>query len=73
MRSFLEEFKMWDRKGEPVYPSIYDPRSKNAFAYRLFFMPATFVVDEQARIAAFIAGGVPSERSLTAILDAEVA
>lgn len=71
--AFLEEYGVWDGAGEPIYHSIYDPRSRNAFAYRLFFMPATFVLDERARIAGFVAGGLPSEESLADLLDKELA
>lgn len=71
--SFLDEFSIWDGSGEPVYPSIYDPRSRNAYAYRLFFMPATFVLDERSRIAGVVAGGLPDERSLADLLDKELA
>lgn len=60
--AFLEEFSV-------TYPSVYDPASRNAFRYRLFFMPGTFVVDRQGRIAAVIAGGIPSEQALRDVLE----
>lgn len=60
--AFMEEFGV-------TYPSVFDPESRNAFRYRLFFMPATFVVDSEGRIAAAIAGGLPSEGALRAILE----
>ena len=63
--AFLEEF-------EVTYPSVYDPASEIAFEFGVRFMPATFVIDRQGRIAAHVVGALRAEEDLTAILDEEI-
>jgi thiol-disulfide isomerase/thioredoxin len=64
--AYLDEFDV-------TYPSIYDPDSAIAFAYRVRVMPATFVIDPKGKIAATILGAVRSAGDLTEILDEELA
>jgi len=64
--AYLDEFDV-------TYPSLYDPDSAIAFAYRVRVMPATFVIDLEGKIAATILGAVRSAGDLTGILDEELA
>ncbi len=64
--AFLEEFDV-------TYPSVYDPASEIAFEFGVRFMPATFVIDRQGRIAAQVVGALRAEDDLTVILDEELA
>jgi alkyl hydroperoxide reductase subunit AhpC len=64
--AYLDEFDV-------TYPSIYDPDSAIAYAYRVRVMPATFVIDEEGKIAATILGAVLTSRDLGELLDEELA
>ncbi|MBI4728017.1 MAG: TlpA family protein disulfide reductase [Acidobacteria bacterium] len=63
--AFVEEF------GVP-YPSVYNPDSSIAYAFRVAFMPTTYVVDRRGRIAAKIVGALRTEEDLARILDREL-
>lgn len=65
-KAFLEEFAV-------TYPSLYDPDSTVAHAFGLRFMPGTYVIDRQGRIAAQAIGAVTDEVRFRALLDAELA
>ncbi|HEX9774602.1 MAG TPA: TlpA disulfide reductase family protein [Actinomycetota bacterium] len=64
--AFLDEFDV-------TYPSIYDPDSALAFAFGVRFMPATYVIDAEGRIAAYVIGALQDEDDMARILDAELA
>lgn len=64
--AFLEEFDV-------TYPSIYDPTSAIAADFGVRFMPATFVIDRQGRVAARVFGAVRDRSELAALLDRELA
>jgi len=54
------------------YPSLYDPASKTLLAfgkYAPYAPPATLVLDQKGRVAALINGPVPSQDTLTAVID----
>ncbi|MGZ4121263.1 MAG: TlpA family protein disulfide reductase [Actinomycetota bacterium] len=55
-----------------TYPSVFNPDSSIAFDYRLRFMPATFVIDRQGKIAAEVIGALRSESDLRALIDSEL-
>jgi len=57
------------------YPSLYDPASKTLLGfgkYAPYAPPATLVLDEQGRVAALINGPVPSQQTLTTVIDDEL-
>ena len=64
--AYLNEFHV-------TYPSVFNPDSSIAFDFRVRFMPATFVIDKQGRIAAEFIGAIQSEAVLRAIIDSELA
>jgi thiol-disulfide isomerase/thioredoxin len=55
------------------YPSVYDPAYAIAARFEFKYLPATFVIDKQGRIAAQIVGAIASESDVTSILDSELA
>jgi thiol-disulfide isomerase/thioredoxin len=59
--AYLDEFKV-------TYPSIFNPDSSIAFRFRVRFMPATFVIDREGRIAAEVIGAIRSEADLRNLL-----
>jgi len=63
--AYLDEFKV-------TYPSVYNPDSSIAFDFRVRFMPATFVIDRQGRIAAEFIGAVQNPAALRAVIDSEL-
>ena len=63
--AYLNEFKV-------TYPSVYNPDSSIAFDFRVRFMPATFVIDRQGRIAAEFIGAIQNSAELRAVLDSEL-
>jgi thiol-disulfide isomerase/thioredoxin len=54
-----------------TYPSVYNPDSSIAFDFHVRFMPATFVIDRQGRIAAQFIGAIQST-ALRAVIDSEL-
>jgi thiol-disulfide isomerase/thioredoxin len=60
--AYLDEFHV-------TYPSVYNPDSSIAFRFRVRFMPATFVIDRQGRIAAEVIGALESEKQLRDLID----
>jgi len=60
--AYLEDFKVG-------YPSIFNPDSTIAYDFRVRFMPATFVIDRQGRIAAEVIGALRDEADLRALID----
>ena len=54
------------------YPSVYNPDSSIAYAFRVRFMPATFVIDRQGKIAAEFIGAIASMSVLRAYIDSEL-
>lgn len=64
--AFLDEFDV-------TYPAVYDPSSRIAHKFRVLFMPATFVIDRQGRVAARIVGALRNEADLRVLLDQELA
>lgn len=64
--SYLDEFKV-------TYPSIYDPGSSIAYPFKVNYMPHTYVIDRNGRIAAEIIGALFKESDLKDVLDAELA
>ena len=63
--AFLDEFHV-------TYPSVFNPDSSIAFDFRVRFMPATFVIDRQGKIAAEFIGAIASASELRAIIDSEL-
>jgi thiol-disulfide isomerase/thioredoxin len=63
--AYLDEFNV-------TYPSIYNPDSSIAYQFKVRFMPATFVIDKQGRIAAEVIGALRSEADLRALIDSEL-
>lgn len=63
--SYLAEFKV-------TYPSVYNPDSSITYPWLVTFMPSTYVVDREGRIAAKILGAVRTDRDLSKILDREL-
>ena len=61
------------RKFDVPYPSLYDPSGKALLAFQGRLsprtIPATLVLDSQGRIAASIIGRVPTELTLTDLVD----
>jgi thiol-disulfide isomerase/thioredoxin len=55
-----------------TYPSVFNPDSSIAYAFRVRFMPATFVIDRQGKIAAEFVGAIASMSELRAIIDSEL-
>jgi thiol-disulfide isomerase/thioredoxin len=62
--SYLRDFDV-------SYPSVYNPDSSIAFDFRVRFMPATFVIDKQGKIAAQFIGAIQTA-ALRAIIDSEL-
>jgi thiol-disulfide isomerase/thioredoxin len=63
--AYLDEFKV-------TYPSVYNPDSSIAYAFRVRFMPATFVIDRQGKIAAEFIGAIADANQLRVLIDAEL-
>jgi len=63
--AYLDEFNV-------TYPSVYNPDSSIAYAFRVRFMPATFVIDKQGRIAAEFIGAIANAAELRRLIDAEL-
>jgi len=63
--AYLDEFKV-------TYPSVYNPDSSIAYSFRVRFMPATFVIDKQGRIAAEFIGAITNVNELQRLIDAEL-
>jgi len=63
--AFLDQFHV-------TYPSVFNPDSSIAYDFRVRFMPATFVIDRQGRIAAEFIGAIASQSVLRAIVDSEL-
>ena len=55
-----------------TYPSVFNPDSSIAFSFRVRFMPATFVIDRQGRVAAEFIGAIQSMSELRALIDSEL-
>jgi len=60
------------REFDVKYPSVYNPDSSIAFDFRVRFMPATFVIDRQGRIAAEFIGAIVNAAELRAVVDSEL-
>lgn len=60
--AFLAEFDV-------TYPSIYDPTSGIAYDWGVRFMPMTFVIDREGKVAATIVGALRRRADLASILD----
>jgi thiol-disulfide isomerase/thioredoxin len=63
--AFVDQFDV-------TYPSVFNPDSSIAFSFRVRFMPATFVIDRQGRIAAEFVGAIASAGQLRALIDVEL-
>jgi len=63
--AFVDQFNV-------TYPSVFNPDSSIAFSFRVRFMPATFVIDRQGKIAAQFIGAIASMSELRAIIDSEL-
>lgn len=62
----------FERARGVTYPSLYDPASKTLLAfgsYAPYAPPATLVLDQQGRVAALINGPIPSQTTLTDVVD----
>lgn len=64
-QTFVREFGL-------TYPSIHDPYFEVAYAFKVWFEPATYVLDMQGRVAAIIFGATTHEGQLSALLDHEL-
>ena len=62
----------FERSHEVVYPSIYDPTGKALLAFagkiNLQSVPQTLVLDREGRIAAVFSGPLPSQLTLTEVV-----
>ncbi|MCA1832787.1 MAG: TlpA family protein disulfide reductase [Actinomycetota bacterium] len=65
-KAFVKEFGV-------TYPSIFDPYFEIAYKFHVSFLPATYVLDPQGRIAAIIFGAAAHEKQLVGLLDKELA
>lgn len=64
-RTFLDEFGV-------TFPSIFDPYAKIAYRFHVVFLPVTYVLDKQGRIAATIVGATVDTKPLEQILEREL-
>ncbi len=64
-RAFIEEFGV-------TYPSIFDPYAKIAYKFRVVYLPVTYVLDKQGRIAATIVGATVDTSAIERILEREL-
>jgi thiol-disulfide isomerase/thioredoxin len=64
-RAHVDEFGV-------TYPSVYNPNSTIAFKYRVVFIPTTFVLDREGRVAWKIVGPT-REPDLTHSIEEEIA
>lgn len=64
-RSFVEEFGV-------TFPSIFDPYAKIAYRFRVIFLPVTYVLDKQGRIAATVVGAIADPLVLESVLEREL-
>ncbi len=64
--AYLDEFKV-------TYPSIYNPDSSIAYPFKVRYMPHTYVIDRNGKIAAEIIGALFKESDLKDVLDRELA
>jgi thiol-disulfide isomerase/thioredoxin len=55
-----------------TYPSVFNRDASIAFRFRVLFIPTTYVLDPDGRVAAKIIGAARSVSDLTAILDREL-
>jgi len=55
-----------------TYPSVYNPDSSIAFDFRVRFMPATFVIDREGKIAGEYIGAILDVSTLRALIDGEL-
>lgn len=55
-----------------TYPSVYNPDSSIAFDFRVRFMPATFVIDREGKIAGEFIGAILDSSTLSALIDEEL-
>ena len=60
--AFIEEFDV-------SFPSVYDPSSRIAASFGVRVMPATFILDENGRIAVQIIGAVRSVEQLEHLIE----
>ena len=63
--AFVDQFNV-------SYPSVFNPDSSIAYAFRVRFMPATFVIDRKGKIAAEFIGAIQSMSELRALIDSEL-
>jgi len=63
--AFVDQFNV-------SYPSVFNPDSSIAYSFRVRFMPATFVIDRQGKIAAEFIGAIQSMSELRALIDSEL-
>jgi thiol-disulfide isomerase/thioredoxin len=62
--AYLDEFGV-------TYPSVFNPDSSIAYAFRVRFMPATFVIDKQGKIAAEFIGAIADVNALRIVIGSE--
>jgi thiol-disulfide isomerase/thioredoxin len=60
--AYIDEFHV-------TYPSVLNPDSSIAFQFKVRFMPATFVIDRQGKIAAQVIGALRGESDLRALIE----
>jgi thiol-disulfide isomerase/thioredoxin len=63
--AYLDEFGV-------TYPSVFNPDSSIAYAFRVRFMPATFVIDRQGKIAAEFIGAIADVNALRVVIGSEL-
>jgi hypothetical protein len=51
---------------------VYNPDSSIAYTFRVRFMPATFVIDRQGRIAAEFIGAIADVNQLRVLIGSEL-
>jgi thiol-disulfide isomerase/thioredoxin len=64
--AFVHEFQV-------PYQSVFDPSSEMSSLFHVHYMPATYVIDKQGRIAGVVIGGIQKSSDLTTLLDGVLA
>ncbi len=63
----------FERKYDITYPSIYDPSAESLLAFsgtaNMRGVPSTVVLDRQGRVAAAISGPIPTQLTLTDLIE----
>lgn len=64
-QAFLDDFGV-------TYPSVFNRDASIAYAFRVAFMPSTFLLDRRGRVAAIVLGATRTDAQLAAIIEREI-